>query len=327
MLKIFDTPYFKKRYNFEDRNAFLFCYLIILIPLLTFVIFFCYGNYEQIVQAFSVRQDQDTVVFGFGNFLDVFNEFGPDYKRGWNLWEVEWKSIQLYLIGWLFFFPGTISNYVLFKKCWGHYVFRSIFIIPGTLGGIVTVLIYKNMVNVNGPLFLFAESIFGELPPAAYLSGLMGTEETAWLTMLALKFIPGIVGFNLVQTGAYARIPTELFEVGRIDGLGFVGEFWTMAIPLTWSTMQIGFITGVAGMLLGDCGVFLYTKGAHNTATMGFYFYWQTYLISGQGDSSLAVDTAYGYPAALGLLFTAILVPMSLLTRKLCESVIEDVSY
>lgn len=322
MLKIFNTPYFRKRYNFEDRNSFLFCYLCIFFPFAFFCVFFVYVNFDQIIQAFNVQGQ-----FGFENFGEVFQEFGPNYDRGWNLWEVEWKSIQLYLIGWLFWFPGTVSNYVLFKKIWGHYVFRAIFMIPNVLGGIVTVLIYKYMVNVNGPLFLLAQEIFGELPQKAQLSGLLGAEETAWTTLLALRFLPHLVGFNLVQTGAYARIPTELNEVGRIDGLGFLGEFFRIALPLTWSTMSIGIITGVAGALLGDCGVFLYTKGGANTATMGFYLYWQTYLVSGQGNASLAHDDAYGFPAALGLLMTAILVPLSLGTRKLCSSVIEDVTY
>lgn len=322
MLKIFDTPYFRKRYNFEDRNAFLFCYLILLVPVVFFLVFFVYVNFDQFIQAFNVDGN-----FSLGNFAELFNEWGPNYIHGWNLWEVEWRSIQIYLIGWIFWFPGVMSNYVLFKKIWGHYVFRAIFTIPTVLSGVVTVLIYKNMVNVGGPLFLLAEAIFGELPASAYLSGLMGATETAWTTLLILHFLPHFVGFNLVQTGAYARIPNELFEVGRIDGLGFVREFMTMAIPLTWSTMQIGFITGVAGMLLGDCGVFLWTQGQHETATMGFYMYWQTYLISGQGGSAIARDDAYGYPAALGLFFTAILVPMSLLTRKLCGSLIEEVSY
>ncbi len=323
MLKIFNTPYFRKKYNFEDRSAFIFCWLSILFPLLFFIVFFVYVNFSGIVIAFSVDGQ-----FGFDHFLEVFNEFGPNYTHGWNLWEVEWRSFSLYLLGWLMFFPGQLSNYVLFKKLWGHYVFRVIFMIPGVLGSLVTVLIYKYMVGVGGPLYLLAEQMLGGLPDKAHYGGLIGASETAWYTLIALQYVPGIVGYSMVQTGALARVPNELYEVARLDGLGFMGEFWHLAFPLTWSTTQIGIITGIAGALMRDCGVFLYTKGNYDTATMGFYFFWQTYLISGQGDAALAAkEAAYGYPSALGLLFTAILIPLSLLTRKLCGSIIEDVSY
>lgn len=327
----FSKEELRKKYNFEDRNAFLFCYLIVLLPLIFFCVFFVYVNIDQIFQAFTLQHEDGTRYFTWQNFKDVFNEFGPNATRMtgdgkvMNLWEVEWRSIQLYLIGWIFAFPGYLSCYVLFKKCWGHYAFRTIFMIPNVLGGMTMVMIYKYMVTVNGPIFNLAKSIFGSLPADALNKGLLGSEQTAWTTLLCIKFLPHIIGFNIVQTGAYARIPEELFEVGKLDGLGFIREFWTIATPLTWSTMAIGFTTGIAAIFTGDCGVFLYTQGQNGTATMGFYIYWQTYQISGAGGG--VYRPVYGYPAALGLLLTCATIPLVVLMRKLCDRLVETIAY
>lgn len=326
----FSKEELRKKYNFEDRNAFLFCYLIVLLPIIFFCVFFVYVNIDQIFQAFTIETD-GVRRFTFEHFAEVFGEFGPNAKRTLsdgsvlNLWQIEWRSFQLYLIGWLTMPLGYMSCYVLFKKCWGHYAFRVIFMIPNVLGGITMVMIYKYMVNVGGPIFELIQSMGVDLSADALSKGLLGARDTAWTTLVLIKVLPHLIGFNIVQTGAYARIPEELFEVGRLEGLGFIREFWSVATPLTWSTMMIGFITGAAGMFTGDCGVFLYTQGQNDTATMGFYIYWQTFLISGA--ESGVYRPVYGYPAALGLLLTCVTIPIVLLVRKLGDKILETVTY
>lgn len=315
----------RKRYNMEDRSAFFFCYAIVFLPLMSFCVFWVYVNIDSIVQAFSFGGK-----FSLNNFREVFSELTNAKRSGTgdntSLLMMEWRSVQLYLIGWLFAFPGFLSCYVLFKKCWGHYVFRTIFMIPNVLGGLTTVLLYKRMIMADGdalgPILSLVNSCFNIQESVIKSGGLLRHTSTAWITLLGLKFIPHIIGFNLVQTGAYARIPGELYEVGRIDGLGFVREFWTIATPLTWSTMSIGFITGAAGMLMGDCGVFLYTTGHYQTATMGFYVYYETLLLAEAGGG----QGLYGYPAALGLTLTAVSIPLALGVRKLA-GLVEEVSY
>ncbi len=321
--KMFSKEELRKKYNFEDRNSFLFCYLCILFPFLFFLVFYVYVNIDQIWIAFTDPYGNPS----FENFQMLFEAFAYQDDQGWNLLEVLGRSVSLYFIGWIFWFPGMLSCYVLFKKIWGHYVYRTIFMIPSVLGGLAMVMIYKYMLapgiipGTGGPILMLADKLF-DLPEAALRDGLLNTDETAWITLLCLHYIPHIIGFNMVQTGAYARIPAELYEVGRIDGLGFIKEFMTIAIPLTWSTLVIGFTTGIAGIFTGDVGVFLYTKGQHNTATMGFYIYWRTYLIAENGSV-----TAYGYPAALGLFLTCITIPLVLLMRKITGLIMEDVTY
>lgn len=320
---LFNKDELRKKYNFEDRNAFLFCYMCLFLPFVFFLVFYVYVNIDNILVAFTDPYGK----VSFENFQRVWEGFTDKDDQGWNLLQVTWRSVSIYLLGWLFTFPTLLSCYVLYKKIWGHYVFRSIFMIPTILGGLAMVMIYKYMINpgivygTGGPILMLANQIF-DLPEEALRDGLLKNSETAWPTLLCLHFIPNIIGFNMVQTGAYARIPGELYEVGRIDGLDFIREFATIAIPLTWSTLVIGFTTGIATIFTKDVGVFLYTQGQYDTATMGFYIYWRTYLIAENGST-----TAYGYPAALGLTITAATIPLVLGMRKLTSSLVEEVTY
>lgn len=319
---LFNKENLRKRYNFEDRNAFLFCYLCIALPFLMFLVFYVYVNLDTFYLSFVDLEGNLTLQ----NFADVFDAFiHPHGTDDWTLGEAVGRSVFLYFFGWIFWVPGMLSCYILFKKIWGHYVFRAIFMIPSVLGGLVNVIIYKNMVssiNGGGPIFVLASQMF-DLPDEALRRGLLGSSETAWITLLCLHYIPHVIGFNMVQTGAYARIPGELFEVGRLDGLGFFREFWTLAIPLTWSTITIGLTTGIAGFFTADIGVFLYTKGQYDTATMGFVLYWETLKIAERPDGSVLT---YNYPAALGMTVTLATIPLVLLMRWLTRHV-EEVTY
>jgi ABC-type sugar transport system permease subunit len=321
--KSFTKEELRKKYNFEDRNAFLFCYLCISLPFIFFLVFFVYVNIDQIWIAFTDPYGNPS----FENFERLWEAVVNVDDQGWNLLEVTGRSVSLYFMGWIFWFPGMLSCYILYKKIWGHYVYRTIFMIPSVLGGLAMVMIYKYMLmpgvrpGTGGPLLMLANNLF-DLPDDALRKGLLSTSETAWITLLCLHYIPHIIGFNMVQTGAYARIPNELFEVGRIDGMSFIREFVSIGLPLTWSTLCIGFTTGIAGFFTGDVGVFLYTQGQYDTATMGFYIYWRTFLIAENGSV-----TAYGYPAALGLTVTALTIPLVFLVRKITGMIMEDVTY
>jgi ABC-type sugar transport system permease subunit len=283
-------------------------------------VFYVYVNLDTFYLSFVTYEGE----FTLQNFADVFNAFvSPHGTDDWTLGDAVGRSVFLYFFGWLFWFPAQMSCYILFKKIWGHYAFRTIFMIPSLLGGLVNVIIYKNMVasiNGGGPLYCLANEMF-DLSDEALRRGLLKSDQTAWITLLCLHYIPHVIGFNMVQTGAYARIPGELFEVGRLDGMGFFREFMTLAIPLTWSTITIGLTTGIAGFFTGDIGVFLYTEGQYNTATMGFILYWEKLKIAESGSV-----TAYNYPAALGLTVTFATIPLVLLMRWLTRHV-EEVTY
>ncbi len=311
----------KHIYSFEDRNAFLFCYIIIGIPLLFFIVFWVYVNFDSILLAFK---DVDGN-FALGNFVTVFNALKDKDMYGWNLGNVLLRTVLLwFLVDVVCVVPSMFSSYVLYKKIKGAYVFRTILMIPTILSGIVWVMVMKYMVSLDGPVMTILQNIGVNFSPDVLESGLLGSSESAFITICILNIFPHIVSFNLIISGAYARIPEELFEVGKLEGINFIREFFKVAVPLIWPTFVVAITTNLATIFTFEGGVFLYTMGAHETGTMGFYIYYLTYNIAGSADS---MTPFYGYPAAVGVFLTAVTIPVVLLGRFVLGRAVEQVEY
>jgi ABC-type sugar transport system permease subunit len=138
-----------------------------------------------------------------------------------------------------------------------------------------------------------------------------------------LNCLPAFFAFNFVISGAFARIPEDLFEVGKLEGIGFVKEFFVISIPLIWGTLVISITGWFASVFTADNGAFLYTSGEYNTATMGYYFF----ILKKEISDSAGAETLYGYPSALGFTITLITVPIVLVSRHFLEKLYVDVAY
>lgn len=318
-----DKQGFKKRslYSFEDRGAFPFIYVMVGIPFVFFCFFWVYINASSIGLAFVDSYGK----VSFDNFKMIFTAIADKDMYGWNLGEIIGRTALLwFLVDICCVVPSMFSSYILYKKIFGAFVFRVIFMIPTVLGSMTWIMIMKAMVGVDGPVLAFCETAGISVPTEVTWNGFLGSSETAFNTIIVLNVLPKIVGFNLLVTGAYARIPNELFEVGRLEGHGFIPEFFTVAVPLIWPTVVISMITNLAAMFTFEGGVFLYTMGASDTATVGFYIYNMTYSIAGSAD---VMEPFYGYAAAIGVFITCITIPMVLFGKFVLEKAIEPVEY
>jgi len=312
---------FKQKYNFEDRNAFVFCYIMVGLPLAFFCLFWIYTNFSSIMLAFQDAQGNYT----FDNFITVFNAFKGKDMYGWNLTDILGRTVHLWF--WIYVvcvLPGMFSSYILYKKMLGHYVFRVIFMIPSILGGIVWVMIMKYLVAVGGPVVKIAENLGIELSLDVVTNGLLYSSKTAWTTIMVISIVPHLISFNMIITGAYARIPEQLFEVGKLEGLTFISEFFRVAVPLVWQTVIVCMISNLAVIFTFDGNIFLYTKGTNETGTMGFYLYYLTWQLAGSADT---MNAFYGYPAAIGVTLTFMTIPVVLFGKYVLEKAFPAVEY
>ncbi len=314
---------FKQKYNFEDRNAFVFCYIMVGLPLASFCLFWVYTNFSSIMLAFQDPQGNYT----FDNFKTVFNAFKGKDMYGWNLADILGRTVHLWF--WIYVacvLPGMFSSYILYKKMPGHYIFRVIFMVPSILGGMVWVIIMKYLVAVGGPVETLAGKLGIELSLDVRTNGFLLSTKTAWPTVMMLNILPHVIGFNMIITGAYARIPEQLFEVGKLEGLTFISEFFRVAVPLVWQTVIVCMITNFAVMFTFDGNVFLYTMGTNETGTMGFYLYYLTYMLADSGAEG-GGNLFYGYPAAIGVTLTLMTIPVVLIGKYGLEKAFPPVEY
>ena len=312
-----------KKYSKADRKSFLFCYLLLLIPVAQFLLMWVYVNFNSIVLAFKEADGS----LGFGNFLDVFNAFsGSDPIKGWNLGEILGRTIILWLIVNIVCTPFIMfSTYVLYKKIAFSGAFRTIFAIPSIIGIVVWSILMKQFCAANGPIIELLTKMGVKLSEDILTNGLFGAKQTAFFMVIIIDILPSIMACNLIITGAFSRIPPDIFEAGEIDGMNFFDEFIHIGIPMAWPTIIITLVTSLATIFTANGNVLLYTKGVNNTATIGFYLYYSVLNIA-ESTSSLS-GSAYSFPAALGIILTIMTLPIVFIGRFILEKFYGKVTY
>ncbi len=316
-----ESSSFFRKYSKLERKDFLFCYLLVLIPVVQFLIFWVYVNFDNILLAF--REDW-TGAFTFRHFEEVWAGIIGKDVYGFNLLELIGKSVLLWCLSNLIVFPISIATtYVLYRRVWGHYAFRVIYTIPSLVGGVIWVGLTKIVCEWNGPIISALSSMGVHFDYAASTQGLFGSYSTAFPTIFILSFVLGIAGGNVIITGAFSRTPADLIDAGKLDGLGFWGTFWHIELPCAWPTISTLMTVSLCSIFVADSNFFLYSNGtgAYGLANMGYYLYSLTFRIS----QSTALVRPYGYPAAIGICVTLISVPVVLLGRKLLDKIMETV--
>ena len=116
----------------------------------------------------------------------------------------------------------------------------------------------------------------------------------------------------LLLCGALARIPLEILESARLDGINPLKELVFMILPLIWSTLSTLFILQMTKLFTASGPILLFTGGAYQTTTIGFWIFSK---VAYQGAG------AYNSVAAAGLIFTAVGAPIILFIKWLIEKI------
>ena len=127
-------------------------------------------------------------------------------------------------------------------------------------------------------------------------------DSASW--MVWLFYIWSGVGYNVILlTAGMSRIPRDILESCKMDGVSPFKEFFKIIIPLAWPTITTLFIFGMMSVFSVTFQPFFLTSGRFGTMTIGLQIYQQS------GGSSLQT------PATLGLFCTLIAAPIVVTVR------------
>lgn len=283
--------------------------LILLLPaLFNFIVFWITPNISSIFLSF-----QDTFGdFTLGNYRWVLEQLfaGDD---GGLIFEALTNTLIFFSVGYFIIQTwNIIVGYLFYKKLPGYKIFRFILNLPGMLGALIMVSLFKNIVGPEGPIidFLFTHGWISE----RYM--LLFDTRFAMATSVAYSLWLSIGSVYLWTSGALARVPTELLEAAKLDGITPFKEFIYIILPMIAGTLSTLYIIGISG-ILGAGGATLYlTFGEYGTMTLSFWITKQVYTGQGSGTTS-----------ALGILMTAVSLPLVYFTKWLSGKIIPDVSY
>ena len=151
--------------------------------------------------------------------------------------------------------------------------------------------------------------------------GYFGDKRYAWRMILFYGLWSGI-GYNIVLvSGAMARIPEEIVEAGKLDGLSTFKELFYVTIPLIGSTLG-------TLLLLGTTVIFTYFLQPQlllggSADTVGGYtiaLYMVTNIRSA-GQSQMAMG------ATVGVLCAIVGTPIVFVSRKLIDKFLPAYEY
>jgi len=300
----------------KRRKELTFVLLMIAIPLIQFIIFWGYVNL-------------DSILMGFKNMngawsLANFDRFWNEVKKGLIQSSIANSLINLAVAEFITLPLVMVFSYLLYKKCYGSSLFRVLFYLPSLISAVVMSNLFSALVTPfgsnSGPYIMIMQKLGLNVSKDVLKYGLLGMPRTAFATIMVYCLWTG-VGMNLVLlSGALARAPQDLFDAGKVDGCGMGREFINIVVPLIWPTITTLFIFNLAGCFTMYMPIMLLTNGEYDTMTIGYYIVKHT--INSNGDLS-----TLGYPAAVGLIFTAISMPIILFVKWLFNKISEAVEY
>ena len=300
----------------RDWGETVFICLMLAYPLAHFLVFWLYVNFDTFRLTFFHFNTETAVYewFGIERFKILFKDMfmGEDPMIQNNLRNsLICFPVQNFIILPLSFFVA----FLLSKQLAGTSAYRVIFFLPSILSIVVLAMSYRFMFDADfGPINHALANVFGL--DVDWFSSLSPTA-------MPLVFLFGIwagLGYNSVLiNGAIKRIPQEIFEAAKLDGVGLWREMFQMVLPLTMPTVTTLFIIGsmsifgyyLQPMLL--CGETGGVNGSTGTIALRVM-----QLMQG-GDTESA--------AALGLFFSLLGVPFVLFIKWFMEKITPDVDF
>lgn len=293
----------------KGRIAFiLFCCAI---PVIEWLLFYVYGNASSFIMAFTNGKGE----FGFDNFVRLWEEFrAPDGV----IREALFNTLKCFVVVVVMFPFQVLVSYFIYKKVPGYSVWRILFFMPVIIFSVASSLITARMLSVTGFVAEGVQFIFGmeEVPE------LLADSRYANITLLALMVWYQIPGDLVIWGGTFARIPEEVLESGRIDGVNWWQEFTQIIIPIVWPTVGLKMVLMVCGIFNANTSNFLLTNGEYGTQTLATWMYKE--LLNG---AATGISTAYNYMSAVGLVMTVIAVSISLFIRNWVDKAFQEVEF
>ncbi len=294
----------KKKYFASRKKELIFAIGMVILPMIQFVIFWGYVSFDSILMAFKDGKGAWSLVH--------FESFVRDYQKGLIATALKNSMINLAVAEFVTL-PLVISlSYLLFKKCYGASAYRVLFFLPSLISAVVMANLFSSLVTPvgdnPGAIISLLQKLGVSFSDEVLNYGLLGPKQTAFTTVEVFCVWTG-VGTNLVLLcGGLSRAPADLFEAAKIDGAGMWKEFTVIVIPILWPTITTLFIFNLAGCFTMYQPVMLLTENNENTITIGYFIMKRTAEANGKAN-------ALGYPAAVGLIFTAVTVPIILFVK------------
>lgn len=289
----------------EKRKDTLVYISLMALPVLQFLIFYVGVNFRSFLYAFqSIDVLNDTVKFTLDNFKDIFHSMQAStlYR------DMAVVSLKSYAISLVVGVPlGLFFSFYIAEKMPLANFLRVALFLPSIISSVTLVTIYRFFMEQTLPEIMF--DLFG-----VEMKGLLQA-DTRYFTIMLYNVLISFGASVLMYSNSMSGIAPEIIEAAKLDGAVGMKKFWYIMFPQVFGTLSTFLIVGVAGIFNNQIEVFSFFEAGGmdyaDVRTFGYYLYVRTQLAVNEAD--------YPSIAALGLLLTAIAVPLTMLVKNLLE--------
>lgn len=264
-------------------------YIMIAPLIIGLLIFSYYPSVSGLVLSFFNKSSTETSFAGFDNFTKLFkdeiflNSIGTMFK-------IMIPKLLISIIA-----PLIMAELIFAVKCekLGG-AFRVLTLIPIVAPGVVSMLIWRNILSVDGLLTDIAK-LLGFVEGDAVLDwlGALGNDSLVLFSVVFIGF-PWVGGTSvLIYTAGLNEISAEVMDAAKLDGASNFKRIFYIDLPLLTGQIKYFLIFGIIGGLQ-DYGIqYTITDGGpgYSTYVPGYYLY----------KLAFAQDNM-GYAAAIGVL-------------------------
>ena len=290
----------------KQRWDTVFVYCLLAPSIITALIFYIYVNLSSFGLAFT-RNEEFAGWYNFQLLLDQIKTPGSTLSIS-----VE-NTLIFFIRNLVIFAWGILIAYFFYKKVPGTDLIRILWTLPGLITGMVYVLMYETLIEPGGVV----EELIRVFNKDFVMPQLLGRSDTARWAILFYTIWMGWGHNMLYLGGTFARIPLEVLESARLDGVGPWRELFEIILPMVMPTIGTLFLLEVLALPSAGGPILLFTEGNYNTSTIS---YWLFTLILDTGPNQ------YSIAAAAGMVITAFMLPIALLVRWLTNR-LDEVTY
>ncbi len=297
----------EKRRALLQRRVFICSFLAL--PILSFLVFYVYVNFNAIMMAFQrpVYGGDVDFVWSMDNFkriVELFSSAGEGM-----LSKALVNTLMMWASGMLIGLPiSVLFCYFFYVKIPGTKFFRAVMYLPQIITSSALVVLFKYAIGAGGPL----DILMGD----SYINPI--TMEPAAMRTIIFYGVSFGFGTNIILLGsAMNSINTEMLEAGRVDGCTWFKELIYIILPSIWPTVSTIIMLSCAGILGATGPILAFTKGEAGTMTLSFYIY---KLVSGVGSGVTDLNLA----AAIGITMTLVSLPLVFMVKRIVYGKEED---
>lgn len=293
-----------------NKNT-LFVVCMMAYPVLQFLVFFVYVNINTIKMSFTYFDwNIGETVVGLKYYREFFYELFNMRQM-----KIALKNSLLVAVNGIFIAQplGIIFGYLVFKKIPWARIFKVIFFLPSIISIVVLTMVYKYMFDPTvGPIAALMSALGAETIPDFF------TDATYAFPLVLLYCNWAGIGYSVLMVGgSMNRIPEEIIEYGKLEGLGMVKELVLIVVPLVWPMISTSLVLSCTNIFTFFIQVQLITGGSGDSTTIAYII---NSLVSG-GSQNLEKAAAFGICCSV---FAA---PVILIVKNVSERFFQDVSF